>query len=412
MNEIDRPLAARPRSSLALRIEALRRDAAIVIGDLLGRTPAPFSRRVPLARHASAPAPPADLLRHRSLRVERVVRETAETVSLHLVDPTGAPLAFEPGQFLTVEVALAGGQSAKRAYSLSSLPGAGEAAGRARITVKRIVQGKVSGHLHDHAREGDTLTVLGPSGHFGISAADARGKHLLLVSGGSGITPLRAIAEARLADPSVTATLLFGNRGEEDIVFRGELDALVAASGGRLSVRHVLESPPAGWTGGEGRLDRPTATREIEAILASEAARGRTTEVLVCGPTPMMEAVREVLGNLGVPAARVREEQFSSPEQRKKAVASRPQPVTFSLRGRPYDTIAAPGQTLLEAGLAAGVNMPFSCGMGGCGACKCKLTSGQVAADEPNCLSADEASKGFVLACVSRAASPVTLEVP
>lgn len=210
----------------------------------------------------------------------------------------------------------------------------------------------------------------------------------------------------------MTATLLFGNRGEADIVFRGELDALAAASGGRFSVRHVLESPPAGWTGGEGRLDRPTATREIEAILASEAARGRTTEVLVCGPTPMMEAVREVLGSLGVPPARVREEQFSSPEQRKKAVASRPQPVTFSLRGRPYDTIAAPGQTLLEAGLAAGVNMPFSCGMGGCGACKCKLTSGQVAADEPNCLSADEARQGFVLACVSRAASPVTLEVP
>ncbi len=358
------------------------------------------------------PLPPADLLGHRSLVVERVVRETAETVSLHLADPTGKAIAFAPGQFLTLVVPLPGGQSAKRAYSLSALPGAGEQASRARITVKRIAQGKVSGHLNEHAREGDTITVLGPSGSFGISAEDARGKHLLLVGGGSGITPLRAIVEARLADPSVTATLLFGNRGEGDIVFRGELAALASAHPGRFTVRHVLESPPAGWTGGEGRLDPPTATREIEAILASEPARGRTTEVLVCGPTPMMESVREALGKLGIPAARVREEQFSSPEQRTKPVATRPQPVTFTLRGQPHDTVAAPGQTLLEAGLAAGVKMPFSCGMGGCGACKCKLTSGHVAADEPNCLSAEEAGQGFVLTCVSRAAGPVTLEVP
>jgi ferredoxin-NADP reductase len=410
VNVTDR--AAGPRSSFALRFEAFRRDASIVIGDLLGRTPPPFTRRVALGRHQSAPLPPADLLGHRSLVVERVVRETAEAVSLHLADPTGAAIVFAPGQFLTLVVPLPGGQSAKRAYSLSALPGVGEQACRARITVKRIAQGKVSGHLHQHAREGDTISVLGPSGSFGISAEDARGKHLLLVGGGSGITPLRSIVEARLADPSVTATLLFGNRGEGDIVFRDELAALASAHGGRFTVRHVLESPPAGWTGGVGRLDASTATREIEAILASEAVRARTTEVLLCGPAPMMEAAREVLGKLGVPAAHVREEQFSSPEQRTRAVATRPQPVTFTLRGQSHDTIATPGQTLLEAGLAAGVKMPFSCGMGGCGACKCKLTSGQVAAEEPNCLSAAEAGQGFVLTCVSRAAGPVTLEVP
>lgn len=344
--------------------------------------------------------------------IDRVVRETEDAISLHLRDPRGAAIAFAPGQFLTFVVKLPTGQSARRAYSLSAPPGSGEDASRARVTVKRIADGKVSGHLHAHAREGDSVTVLGPSGSFGISASDARGKHLLLVAGGSGITPLRCVAEAALADETVTATLLFGNRGEGDIVFREELSALVGRFGGRLVVRHVLETPPAGWTGGEGRLDVGAATREIEAILASDGARGRVTEALVCGPTPMMEAVREALSRVGVAPSHVREEQFSSPDQRKKAVVTRAQPVTFLVKGQPHDTVATPGQTLLEAGLAAGVKMPFSCGMGGCGACKCKLVSGDVAAEEPNCLSAAESGKGYILTCVSRAAGPVALEVP
>ncbi len=341
--------------------------------------------------------------------VERVVRETADAVSLHVADPAGAPIEFEAGQFFTLVVTLPDGQKAKRAYSLSEAPREGSS--KARITVKRIADGKVSGHVHAAVREGDRLTFLGPSGHFGVSAEDARDKHLLLVGGGSGITPLRAILGARLSDPSVTATLLFGNRGIEDVIFREELEALVREHAGRFAVRHVLESPPEGWTGAVGRLDKITATREIQAILGDRAER-RVTEVLVCGPTPMMEAVREALLGLGFPASRIREEQFSSPEQRTRAVPTRPQPVTFRVRGKSEDTVAAAGQTLLEAGIAAGVKMPFSCAMGGCGACKVKLVSGDVASEEPNCLSAEESKAGFVLTCVSRAAGPVTLEVP
>lgn len=352
-----------------------------------------------------------DVLARRSLVVERVVAETRDAVSLHLADPTGAPIVFTPGQFLTLTVLLPSGESLKRAYSLSTVPGEGEAACRARITIKRIAEGRVSNHLNEHARAGDVLHVLGPSGHFGVSAEEAKGAHLLLIGGGSGITPLRSILEARLSDPSVTATLLYGNRAEDDIVFRGELDALARAHGDRLSVRYVVESAPGGWTGGVGRLDRATAAAEIERILASEQARGRVTFALVCGPTPMMEAVRGALSGLGFPHERIREEQFSSPDLRRPAAPTTPQPVTITVRAQKKDTIAAPGQTLLEAGLEAGLPMPFSCTMGGCGACKAKLRTGKVVADEPNCLTAEEAGRGYILPCVSRAAGPVTLEI-
>jgi ferredoxin len=126
----------------------------------------------------------------------------------------------------------------------------------------------------------------------------------------------------------------------------------------------------------------------------------------------MMEAVRDALASLGVPRERLREEQFSSPDQRKAPAPTTAQPITFTSRGRRKDTLASPGQTVLEAGLSAGVQLPFSCAMGGCGACKVRVVSGRVVADEPNCLSADEASQGYVLTCVSRAAEPLTLEIP
>ena len=385
----------------------------MIFRDLAGKPPSPLVQRQVTGRRWPDPQrPAAGLLAPRPLRVERVVRETADAVSLHVADPSGAPLSFSPGQFLTLVVTLPDGQSLKRAYSLSTVPGEGDGAHLGRITIKRVAQGQVSNHLNDLAAVGQVLTVLGPSGNFGISQDDAQGKHLLLVGGGSGITPLRSIVEARLADPSVTATLLFGNRAEQDILFKAELDALAGAHAGRLAVRYMLESPPPGWTGGVGRLDRSVAAAEIQAVLASSLAEGRTTEALVCGPTPMMEAVREVLSSLGFPASRIREEQFSSPDRRKVAAPTVPQPVTITLGGQRRDTIAAAGQTLLEAGLSAGVQMPFSCAMGGCGRCKVKLVSGDVVADEPNCLSAEESSEGFVLACVSRAAGPVSLEVP
>jgi ring-1,2-phenylacetyl-CoA epoxidase subunit PaaE len=384
------------------------------MGDLLGRRPVSFSRREPLARHLfqSPPSLPAELLAHRSLRIERVVRETRDAVSLHLADPAGAPIEFTPGQFLTLLVTLRDGRALKRAYSLSAIPGQKDSAGQARITIKRVGRGKVSGHLNEHVREGDVLTVLGPSGSFGISREEATNKHLLLIGGGSGITPLRSILEPILADPSVLVTLLYGNRAEADVIFRAEIDGLAAAHPGRFVVRYVLELPPEGWTGGVGLLDRTNGAREIAAALASDFAGGRTTEVLVCGPTPMMAAVHAVLANLGFPAARVREERFSSPDQRKPAAPTPAQPVTIKLRGKQKDTVAAAGQTLLEAGVAAGLQMPFSCTMGGCGACKVKLVSGRVVSDEPNCLSNEERSQGFILACVSRATAPVTLEVP
>jgi ring-1,2-phenylacetyl-CoA epoxidase subunit PaaE len=391
---------------LAAQVEQSRRDARMVFGALWGerapalvnRPPRPPGTDAPVAVHGLAPRP---------LRVTRVVRETPDAVSLYLEDPTGAALAFAPGQFLTVHVDV-GGETLRRAYSLAS-PALPDAAPH--VTVKRIADGRASNFINDRMEAGATLRVLGPSGAFTVTPDPAAERHLVMLAGGSGITPIMSIAHTVLAlEPRSRVTLIYGNRSERDVIFLERIEDLVAEHGARLRVDHVLAEPSEGWAGGTGLLDAPTVTARLDAIGVADDDR---TEYFVCGPTPMMEAVHDALDARGVPAERIREERFVRPEERKgpARVAEAPQPVHIRLRGAARPVIARPGHTLLEAGLAAGLDMPFSCAMGGCGACRVKLVDGEVDMEEPNCLTADEYAQGYVLACVSRPCGPVTVEV-
>jgi ring-1,2-phenylacetyl-CoA epoxidase subunit PaaE len=399
------PLARLLPRVLRPHVEQARRDARMLFGGLVGHKPPPLVDRPPRP-------PGTDLtvvrgIAPREVRVARVVRETADAVSLYLEDPTGTPLAHLPGQFLTVMVDV-NGETLRRAYSLASPALSGAAP---HVTVKRIEDGRVSNFINDHVAEGDTLRVLGPSGSFTVTPDAAAERHLVMLAGGSGITPIMSIAHTVLSlEPRSQVTLVFGNRSERDIIFRERIDTLAAEHGDRFRVDHVLSDAPAGWTGGTGLLDAPTVTARLDALNLADHAE---LEYFLCGPTPMMEGVHAALAARGVPASRIHEERFVRPEERSgpSRAATEPQPVGVRLRGVEQTATAQPGQTLLETGLAAGLAMPFSCAMGGCGACRVKLVDGDVDMEEPNCLTAEERERGYVLACVSRPCTPVTVEV-
>jgi ring-1,2-phenylacetyl-CoA epoxidase subunit PaaE len=393
-----------------------------VLGSLLGRRPPVLVGRPPRASTSPHAAPAAAATASgsatssaraaRSLRVAQVRRLTSDAVAIALEDPSGRPIPFVPGQFLTVLVEV-GGELLRRAYSISS---SHLETGRVEIAVKRVSGGRVSNHLNDNLRAGETLAVLGPSGHFTLESAPARRRKLVLFAGGSGITPILAIARAAaVGEPETTIYLVYGNRRAADIMYREELDALAAQHPDTLRVRHVLSEPPAGWSGGRGILDPETALTELDRLAAeTQPASEGDTLYYLCGPEPMMAAVRGVLAERGVAAEQVFEERFSSPHLRNEAdpaAASAAQPAEIRNGDAVRELIVAPGQTLLDAGLAASLPMPFSCTMGGCGACKVKLVEGSVASEEPNCLGDDEREAGYVLACVSRPTAPVRVEV-
>lgn len=392
----------------------------MLVGPFRGRTPAPFHLRG--ARGAGAISSPIDRasevpssgLGAREVRIVERIQETADAITLVVVDPAGADLAFVPGAFFTVIVAIDGAEH-RRAYSAS---GPAQEPGRLRLTVRRVDGGRVSGFLHDRVAVGDTLRLLGPSGAFTLRPAEALGRRLVMIAGGSGITPIMAMIRSALAaagpDTALDLALVYGNRRRDTILFAEALAELAAAHPSRLRVQHVLEDmsdAPAGAIA--GRLDEAGLAAALTALGRDPAA---CDGLYVCGPEPMLEAARAHLDRLGVPAERRHEERFTGPQRRSGERADAGAPVTVTIRrgGRERPLVVPAGRTILEAAQAAdlGDALPFSCAMGGCGACKVRVIAGEVAMDEPNCLTREERAAGHALTCVGAPLGPCTLEVP
>ncbi|MFO0641450.1 MAG: ferredoxin--NADP reductase [Polyangiaceae bacterium] len=378
-------------------LSQLGRDVRTVVSSFLGNKPSPLVER----RSRRAPPVVSSPALGRPMRIAEKIHETADMVSLVLEPMSGEPIAFAPGQFFTLVVPVAGTLH-KRAYSASSRPG--ELGGKVRVTVKRVPAGLVSERLvSDETRVGDVLSVLGPSGSFGPTTSTGP-RALVLLAGGSGITPMMAIARTLLpTEPETTLTLVFGNRSKADIPFLGELEALVREHPGRFVVRHVLAEAAPGFDHAVGTLTRDVVTREVAPLLTA------TTEVLVCGPEGMMSEARAALEGLGVPRERLHVEAFVSPREGMQAPTA-PVAVTVTRNGAKKHAVQMVGQTLLEAGLAATIDMPFSCAMGGCGACKVRIVAGETT-HEGSALTPLERERGYVLACVDRALGPCELEV-
>jgi len=337
----------------------------------------------------------------RDLEVVRVVDETPSARSFVLRDPTGAAIDFVPGQFLTVEVTI-DGTSLRRAYSISSLAGP-----ELVVTVKRVAGGQVSNYLNNQLAVGASLRVFGPSGSFMADPSEVGGR-LVCIAGGSGITPIMAILRAWVAcGKAPEAMLIYGNRSPSEVIF-GEQLANLCATSENLHVHHVYSEPDAGWQGPTGLLDAATLGNVLEEL----GPIGADDLVLSCGPAAMMDAVRVCLKARGVLPEQLREELFAKPHLRAQDPPARPSaPATVQIRvGEARQSLEVDGgQTLLEAGLDAGVAMPFSCAMGGCGACRVKLVEGEVHREAPNCLTPEERSQNYVLACIGRPCGPCTI---
>jgi len=357
--------------------------------------PAPtFELRQPGARWGA----PRSREARRSLRVARLIQETPSTRTFVLESADRAePIGYQAGQHLTVLVEI-GGTTHRRCYSFSSSPVSGEPTA---ITVKRSSTGLVSQYLHDHVRVGDTLTATEPAGQFVLPTDPALARTVVMVAGGVGITPLASLAETLLLEePRTRVVLLTGNRMESEIIFRERLAGLAARFAPRLDLRHAVDLAPTGWDGIVGILD---GARVLAAL-----GRADADAYFVCGPEAMMDSVCAALAAAGVGRDRIHTERFAYAAARPARIPEHAAHITFAASGK--RVTARPGQTVLQAGLEAGVDLPYSCTMGGCGACKVHKSSGSVVASEPNCLTDSEREAGYVLACCSYADTDLTID--
>lgn len=365
------------------------------IDALLGKSAAGEPRR--------SPSPP-EAATVRTMRVCKVEREAEDAVILHLEDLEGHPQSYLPGQFVIVTFPI-GGRPIQRAYSLCVPPGGPTTA----IAVKRQPGGTLSPILCEQVHQGDRLRIDGPYGRFTYPPSPPTGGDLVFFAGGSGITPIMSILESVLRNETDRrARLLYGNRNQDAIMFRSRLDALADTNSSRFTVTYVVDSPSPGWTGGAGRVDAAAAGRFVESL-----GLGHEAHYYICGPEGMIGEVRRALDHRRVPEPRIHVEHFKVPrvEKPEGPTGRACRTVTVRRQGT-LEAFEVDGEsTILEAGLAAGVRLPFSCTLGGCGACRVRLASGSVSMGEPNCLSEQEKQEGYVLACVARPTGPCVLEV-
>lgn len=325
----------------------------------------------------------------REVRIAEVRRETPSAVTLVLEDAERpGSFDFRPGQFFTLVTDI-DGRPVRRAYSASSAPGAA----RLEVTVKHVEGGRFSTHVHLNLRAGDRLSVRGPSGAFHTDPAAAR--EVVMIAAGSGVTPMMSMIRTLAATPRIS--LLYSSRSEEEVIFADELLRLGQSE--RLSVTHVL-------TREQGRLDAAGVHGWLTELRPSEDAR-----YYLCGPESLMDTAQGVLAELGVPDDRVHHERYTSGAD-PAVTATAPQEMVIEDGTHEVGSVVVePGQTLLDAGLAAGLPMPYSCTVGNCGDCMVKLRGGEIAMNGPNCLTPQQQADGCVLTCVGCPLSKVTLDI-
>jgi CDP-4-dehydro-6-deoxyglucose reductase, E3 len=207
---------------------------------------------------------------------------------------------FDPGQWVNLVLPLPGGE-VRRAYSIASEP---DGSNRFEIAVTRVETGAGSKYLHD-LPEGAIISAIGPHGLFTRPAEDPH--PALFVGTGTGVTPLRSMIRAALRHRSgAPMWLLLGVRYEEDILYREEMESLVAQ---HPALRFVvtLSRPGQTWAGSAGYVQQhvPALLRELESI------SGAAPHVFVCGLERMVKNVRELCrGQLGVDRKRVHTERY------------------------------------------------------------------------------------------------------
>ncbi len=322
--------------------------------------------------------------------------ETHDVTSFVFAAAAPRLFRFQPGQFMTLDLAAAGVQ---RCYTIASPPTRPH---RLEITAKRTPGGAGSGWLHHALRPGARVSASGPHGAF--TCLPRAGGRYLLLSAGSGITPLMSMARAA-HDLGSDADILFlhSARSPADLVFADELAAMARRPGfARVS---IVEA--GAWDGLRGRLS-PALLRAAVPDLA-------TRDVFCCGPAPYMASVRAMLDEAGFDRARYHEESFDfaapdapAPAAQTPGLAQQGFTVAFAGSGR---TVACPpGSTILAAARAAGLRLPFACNKGVCGTCKSRLVSGAVELRHGGGIRQREIDAGMTLLCCARPVSDLVVD--
>ncbi len=344
------------------------------------------------------------------LTIKKVYKETPDCVIITFDIPGALKDLFQyaHGQNVTLKKNI-DGEEIRRSYSICSAP----FENRLSVAVKKAATGKFSTYANAHFKKGDIIDVLPPTGSFNTPLKTDNKKNYLAFAAGSGITPIISIIKTTLTtEPASSFTLVFGNRSRGSIIFFEELAGLKNNYVERFNFINILSREKTEAAINFGRINSKKLV-ELQKLVDFKSM----DETFICGPEEMLFAVKEFLEKEGVDQKKIHFELFTTPDSKIAGPAhSIPtentgpkSKITIQLDGRSFDfDLAFNSESILDAALNQGADLPYACKGGVCSTCRAKLTEGEVKMDVNYALEAEELAKGFILTCQSH---PLTEKV-
>lgn len=344
------------------------------------------------------------MIHFHSLRVKRVEKETDDCVSIEFDVPEELKEAFQfkQGQNLTIKKIL-NGEELRRNYSICTSP----FDNKLKVAVKKAEGGLFSIWANEELKAGDTLEVLPPTGNFYTELDPAQKKNYVAFAAGSGITPILSIIKTTLAvEPKSTFTLVYGNRTKNAIIFKENLEALKDKFIDRFRIYHILSREITDAEINNGRID----VNKLELLFSKLIDINACDEFFLCGPEEMIFCIKGYLEGKVVAGDKIHFELFTVPGEKRSGGRSQKSEkdegpkakVSVKLDGIMFDfDLDYEGESILDAALKTGADLPYACKGGVCTTCKAKLMLGKVSMDVNWGLEPEEVAKGYILTCQS-----------
>lgn len=345
------------------------------------------------------------------LKIKEIKKETPDCVSITFSVPEElkAGFTFEQGQNITLKKNIAG-EELRRSYSICSAPYENEL----KVAVKKVEGGKFSTYANDILKEGEELEVLPPTGKFNTLLNKDNRKQYLAFAAGSGITPVISIIKTTLhVEPNSSFTLVLGNQSRSTIIFFEELEGLKNKFLNRFNFINILSRE---------KIDSPLNYGRINDSKLLELAKlinyKTIDEFFICGPEAMIFCVKEFLEKTGIDNKKIHFELFTRSGQKSTTITKQNKTndkentstITVKADGRTFDfKLSYNNDSILDAALKQGADLPFACKGGMCCTCKAKLLDGEVDMEVTWGLEQEEIEKGYILTCQSHPKSEIVV---
>jgi ring-1,2-phenylacetyl-CoA epoxidase subunit PaaE len=306
-----------------------------------------------------------------TLKIQEIRKEAKDTITLCFKQPALRKMRYQAGQYISLSFRI-NGRKYTRPYSFSSSP-SGDIF--LETTIKRISNGVLSNHIHNHVQVGDVVEVLGPMGDF-VHKEDEAFDEIFFWGVGSGITPLISIIkEVLISNSRVKVNLIYGNKNFESTIFLDLINELMTKYTNQLKVWHFhsqYEHSENHHFVKSGRINKDFI---LELLNVKNLKK---TKHYICGPKDLKMTITDALQQIDCPQENIFSEEFELVKNPKDFEDIETYTVHVKFQGNEIPVEVEKGKSVLEAALDAGIELPYSCQTGSCSQCKGKANEGDL----------------------------------